>query len=84
MITFRKRTAPSGAQPKGEQLTLSAKDAKIVKGTFDKKTRKVEAGDTLEGGLKNEAFKMGAFVLVVRDADGKNITEIRVTPPRLK
>ncbi len=68
---------------KGEEATLPVADkVKVVKGKFDFKSKKVEAGDALEGGLSNERFKKigekGLFAQLVTDEDGKKITEIRV------
>jgi hypothetical protein len=70
---------------KGEEVTLTlAKDAKIVKGTFDKETKKVVAGDAIEGGktalsdMLTKAGEKGVGAVIVTDADDKNITEIRV------
>src|SRR5262249_35013885 len=67
---------------KGEEMTLTATDdVKVVKGKFNKDTKKVEAGDTIEGGLKAELFtkigEKGVFGRVITNDDGK-ITEIRV------
>jgi len=70
---------------KGEEMTLTlAKDAKIVKGKFDKETKKLVAGDAIEGGkatlstqVKDSGEKGVAALIVTDDAD-KNITEIRV------
>src|SRR5262245_27881052 len=45
-----------GKGEKGDEKTLSATGAKVVKGKFNKETKKMEAGDALEGGLKNEMF----------------------------
>lgn len=64
---------------KGEEVTMpAAASVKVVKGKFNPETKKSEAGEALDGGLKNEAVKAGAFVTIVTDADDKNITEIRV------
>jgi hypothetical protein len=72
---------------KGEEQTLTAaKDVKVVKGKFNKETKKVEAGDDIEGGLKGKAFsnigEKGLPALIV--TDGNKITEIRITPRRAK
>jgi len=47
-----------GKGEKDEKTTTFkvTKDAKIVKGMFDKDTMKFKAGDPIEGGLKNEMF----------------------------
>ena len=59
-----------------EKTYTVAKDAKISKGKFNPDTKKQEAGDALEGGLKNEAVKVDAKGSFVTDADDKNITSI--------
>jgi hypothetical protein len=51
--------------------------AKILKGTFNKETKKIEAGDALDGGLKNEAIKTGARVTLT--VDGDKVSQILVT-----
>lgn len=77
-ITFAEN---KGKGEKGAEQTLPVTDScKVVKAKFNKETKKVEAGDALEGGLKNELFtKIGekglGATLVIED---KKITEIRV------
>lgn len=68
---------------KGDAKTLPVADnVKVFKGKFNKETKKLEAGDPLEGGLKSETFtkigEKGVFASIVTDKDNKNITEIRV------
>lgn len=64
---------------KGEEETLPVADnVKVVNGKFNKEEKKVEAGDAIEGGLKNERFKniekgVGAMIVT----EGGKITEIR-------
>jgi hypothetical protein len=71
-----------GKGEKGESKTLPV-DAKVkvVKGKFDKETKKMEAGDPIEGGLKNKMFteigEKGVFATIITDKDNKKITEIR-------
>ena len=72
-----------GKGEKGPEQTLPVADnVKIVKGKFNKDTKKVEAGDTIEDGLKNKMFtsigEKGVRGLIVTDSDNKKITEIRV------
>jgi hypothetical protein len=70
---------------KGDPKTLpAAASVKVLKSKFNPETKKAEAGDPLEGGLKNEAVKEGAFVTIITDADDKHITEIRVGGGRKK
>lgn len=75
-VTFMKFTK-KGEKPTEVTLPV-ASNAKIVKGTRNAETKKLDAGEALDGGLKNAAVKKGAFIAVVTDADDKNITEIRV------
>jgi hypothetical protein len=73
-----------GKGERGAEKTLPATGAKIVKAKFSKDGDKfkIEAGEALEGGLKNEMFskigEKGVRATVVTDADNKKITEIRV------
>ena len=50
--------------------------AKVCKGSFNKDTKKFEAGDALDGGLKNEMVKAGAFVTVTTESD--KVTQVIV------
>lgn len=63
---------------KGEEMTLAvAADAKILKGKFNKETKKVEPGEPIEGGLKNELFSKGKVpARITTSEDGKTITQI--------
>ena len=70
-----------GKGKKGDEQSLpAAKDVKVVKGKFNKETKKVEAGGDIEGGLKNKLFsdigEKGIRAVIV--TDDKKITEIRV------
>jgi hypothetical protein len=51
--------------------------AKILKGNFNKDTKKIEAGDALDGGLKNEMVKAGARVTLT--VDGDKVSQVLVT-----
>ncbi|MBM4070308.1 MAG: hypothetical protein FJ271_15335 [Planctomycetes bacterium] len=71
-----------------EEKTLKvAKNVKVVKAKFNKETMKVEAGDELEGGLKNKRFteigERGIFATIVTNDDGL-VTEIRIFEFRKK
>jgi hypothetical protein len=87
-VTF----APSkGKGERGPEQTLPVTDGvKVVHGKFNRETKKVEAGDAIDGGLKNEIFssekigEKGVRATIVTDDENKKITEIRVTPPRKK
>ena len=57
-------------------VDAKTKYAKAKKTADDPK--KYEAGDALEGGLKNEAVKEGAFARITTDDDDKNITQLLI------
>jgi hypothetical protein len=65
---------------KGEASTLTVADnVKVVRGKFNDQ-KKVEAGEALPEGLKNEVFKKsdkGVFARITTDDDGK-VTQIVV------
>jgi hypothetical protein len=70
-----------GKGQRGDEQTLPvAKNAKIVKGKFNKETKSVEVGDPLEGGLKHKMFtdisEKGVRAMII--TEDKRITEIRV------
>jgi hypothetical protein len=72
-----------GKGEKGPEKTLPVADnVKVVKGKFNKETKKVEVGDEIDKGLKNDMFskigEKGMGAMIVTDADNKKITEIRV------
>jgi hypothetical protein len=74
-----------GKGEKGDEKTLPvAKDAKILHGKFNKETKKLEAGDKIEDGLKDKTFtsigEKGVRALIITDDDNKAIKEIRVAP----
>lgn len=79
---FKKGEKGKKGDKDGDEITLPlAKDAKIVKGSFDFKAKKVTAGEAIEGGLKADAFKIdekkgGPFVLITTADDNKSITQI--------
>jgi hypothetical protein len=65
-----------------EEKTLTvAKDVKVVNAKFNKEEKKLEAGEPLEGGLKNERFqnlgKGGVRAILITNPDNQ-VTEIRV------
>ena len=68
------------------EITLpAAKSVKVVRGSFIGKSKKVMPEEEIEGGLGNDRFKdigpKGLFAQIITDADGKNITEIRLLKP---
>ena len=72
-----------GKGQKGDEQTLPvATGVKVVKGKFNKETKKFEPGDDLADGLKNKMFSSisdkGVRATIVTDSDNKKITEIRV------
>src|SRR5262245_18289985 len=71
-----------GKDEKGPEKTLPATGAKVVKGKFNRDTKKLEAGEALDGGLKNEMFskigQTGVNATIVTDAAYQKITEFRV------
>ncbi|HEV3082606.1 MAG TPA: hypothetical protein VGY66_22675, partial [Gemmataceae bacterium] len=85
-VTFSKRVKKG---EKSEPVTLpAAKDVKVVTGKYNQDTKKVEAGEPLSGGLKNEKLstigEKGVNARIVTSEDGKTITEIRITQGRKK
>jgi hypothetical protein len=85
-VTFAEN---KGKGQKGEERTLPAADnVKVVKGRFNQDTKKIEAGDTIDEGLKNPMFsnigEKGIRGTVVTDDDNKKIIEIRIAPERKK
>ena len=86
-VTFKKITGFKDKKPEtGESMTLpAASNVKVFKGKgFDMETKKIIAGDALEGGIKSEMFKKapekgpGRFATITTDADNKKITEVIV------
>jgi hypothetical protein len=86
-VTFYKTQLKKGEKPqKGEAITLTAKNAKVFQGKIqfnkEQKTIEIVPGDALEGGLKNEVFKLeGKASIVARITtadDNKSITRILV------
>ena len=66
----------------GTEITLTATaDVKVLTGKKNKDTKKTEAGDAIEGGLKNERFtkigENGIGAQITTNDDGK-VTQILV------
>jgi hypothetical protein len=80
-VTFQENL---GKGQKGEAKTLPVSDkVKVVKGVFNQDTKKFDAGDPIDGGLKAEVFskidaEKGLQATLITDKDNKSITEIRV------
>ncbi len=86
-VTFYPFEGKGKDAKKGDEKTMKvAKDVKIVQGKFNKETKKFEAGDEIEGGLKHKMFQeiseKGIFAFVNTDDDNKSIKEIRVFLPK--
>jgi hypothetical protein len=82
-VTFHPFEGKGKDAKKGEETTMKvAKDVKVVKGKFNKETKKFEAGDEIEGGLKHKMFEeipeKGIFARITTDDDNKRIKEISV------
>jgi hypothetical protein len=71
-----------GKGEKGPEKTLPATGAKVIKGKFNPDTKKLEPGEPLAGGLKDEMFskigEKGLRATITTDADNKKITQIVV------
>jgi hypothetical protein len=52
---------------------------KVIKGKFNRDTKKAEDGDPLENGLKNEAFAKEASVTITTNDGNTEITKIRLS-----
>lgn len=79
-VTFHKtkrgeKKGDKGTKGEAETLPL-AKDAKIVKGKFNKEEKKIEAGDAIEKGVMNEMFTKEVNARITTSADNKSITQI--------
>ena len=74
---------------KGDEKTLTITESvKVNKGKYNTDTKKLEAGDPIDDGLKNAMFssigEKGIRATVVTDDDNKKIIEIRVAPEKKK
>jgi hypothetical protein len=79
-VTFAEN---KGKGERGAEKTMPVVDkVKVVKGKFNKDTMKLEAGDAIENGLKNEMFskigEKGVQATITTDSDNKKITQIVV------
>jgi len=76
-----------GDEPTKGTIALSPK-AKVVMGTFNKDTKKVEAGEAIADGIKADVFKAdkGVPALLVTEGEGDKavVTEIRVLKGKKK
>jgi hypothetical protein len=87
-VTFQKTEKGQ----KGEPMTLSAKDAKVLVGKiqFNKEQKKIEIlpGDPIEGGLKNDVFKLvgkaSINARITTSDDNKSIIRILSLKPGVK
>jgi hypothetical protein len=78
-VDGNKITVMKGKKGDAKEVTLTVvENCKVSKGKFNKETKKLEAGDPIENGLKNELFTKGdTRATFVTNNDG-NVTEIRV------
>jgi hypothetical protein len=78
-VTFKK--GKKGEESEATTLPV-ATNVKVTKGTFNQDTKKFEAGEALDKGLKNELFtkisEKGVRASITTDADNKKITAISV------
>jgi len=84
-VTFAEVKGKGKDAEKGKEQTLPVSGkVKVVWGNKNKETKKVEAGDEIEKGLKNEMFSKdklgdkGKGALIITDDKNEKITEIRV------
>jgi hypothetical protein len=87
-VTYQKYKKSTEKGKKGEKdgdaVTIPAKGAKVAKGKFNKDAMKFEAGDAIEGGLKNEMFTklgekgVGAFITTEGEGAKAKVTQILV------
>jgi uncharacterized Zn finger protein len=84
-VTFYKTEIKQGEKAqKGEETTLTAKNAKIYEGKFqfnkEQKNVEIVPGDAVEDGLKNDVFKLvGKASIAARitiSDDNKSITRV--------
>jgi hypothetical protein len=78
-VTFNASTKTD----KVDDKTLPVADkVKVVNGKYNEETKKVDAGDPIEGGLKASVFQKigdkGLRATIITDSDNKKIVEIRV------
>jgi hypothetical protein len=68
-----------------EKTYTLAPGVKILSATFNREEKKIEVGEKLQGGLKNERLQnigeRGVRAQIITNADGQ-VTEIRVLPAR--
>jgi hypothetical protein len=84
-----KKSAEKGkkGEKDGDAIVLTAsKDCKVCKGKINAEAKKIEAGDAVEGGLKNEMFskasaEKGLFARIT--ADGSTCSEIVLFPTNI-
>ena len=64
-------TKTKKGQPGDDVVVTVTKDTKVTKGAFNKDTKKVEAGEAIEGDARKEALKEKANIRVSTDDSGK-------------
>jgi len=72
-----KITVMKGKKSDAKEVVLTVvENVKVVKGVPNKETKKLDAGDPIQNGLKNEMFSKDVRATIITNDDGK-VTEIR-------
>jgi len=86
-VHYTKKGKKKGDEPIKGTIALSP-TAKVVMGTFNKETKKVDAGEAITEGTKADVFKTdkGVPALLVTEGEGDKavVTEIRVLKGKKK
>ena len=78
-VDGNKITVLKGKKGDAKEVTLTVvENVKVSKGKFNKETKKLEAGDAIENGLKNELFSSGKTRATFTTNDDGKVTEIVV------
>ncbi len=86
-ITYQKFKKIKGKAPEkdGDAVVINAKGAKVTFGTYNKDTKKFDATDAIEGGLKNDMFakigEKGVNARLTTEGEGKDakVTQVGIT-----
>jgi hypothetical protein len=78
-VTYRRSPAK---KKDAERVLPASKNCRVFLAQYNQDTKKIEPGDEVAGGLKNDLFARipppGIDARVITDAEGKAITEIRI------